>query len=67
MGNAITWGSLFGAGFIVGGLALIGVGLISTILSGGNESEADLAGPMGCAFALGGLVLLALGIWMERN
>lgn len=66
MANAITWGSLFGVGFILAGLVCI-AGAALAIFAGGMSAApaaGDSATSTGCAIGVGGVALLALGIWL---
>lgn len=66
--NAITWAQLFGVGFIVAGLATLGLGALAVFAGGMSDAPEDgeSASSAGCLIALGGFVLTALGIWMVR-
>lgn len=68
MHNAITWAQLLGAGFIVAGLAALGIGVLAVFAGGMSDAPADgaSASSAGCLIALGGFGLTALGIWMVR-
>jgi hypothetical protein len=65
MNHAITWGALFGVGFIVAGLGCLAAGALAFF--GGMMSDApeegDSTGRLGCLIAVVGVALLALGIW----
>jgi hypothetical protein len=68
MHNPITWGSLFGVGFIIVGLAGIVIG--GTAIFAGGMSDAPEAGNStsrtGCFILSAGFAVFALGIWCVR-
>jgi hypothetical protein len=65
MHNAITWGSLFGVGFILAGVLAVGVGGLSLFAGGMSDAPAagESASRTGCIIAVAGIALIALGIW----
>jgi hypothetical protein len=66
MHHAVTWGSLFGVGFTIGGLAMVAIGAIA--IFAGGMSDAPAAGAdvtkQGCIIGFVGVALSTLGIWM---
>lgn len=66
MHDAITWGSLFGAGFILAGLVCIAGGALAIFAGGMSDAPAarNSATSAGCAIGVGGVALLALGGWL---
>ncbi len=65
MHHAITWGSLFGVGFVLAGLAGVGIGGLMVFAGGMSDSpsDGDSTSKGGCIFAVAGVAALALGIW----
>lgn len=68
MNNAITWGSLFGVGFIVAGVIGIGVGALAIFAGGMSDAPeaGNAASRTGCFIVAAGFALVALGIWAVR-
>lgn len=68
MAHPVTWSSLFGVGFILGGLCLLGVGGLAFFAGSMSDAptEGENTSSLGCTMAIIGAALLGFGVWLVR-